>query len=245
MQALHRPARCVWQNARERLWHLQDGSTIPRGLGCDADVGSARRNEQREQAQNGSLKGSIGAKAMSREPPSSGSVCLRVISPRILGHAVYYATAIVVGSIPTGIVDAVCEHLYSPVTDSLRTLMLVAEISIVFGAGTAILFGFFLRVLTRKIGQLLWHWTVLGAVLGPCLILCLSKVAYLPLLNKGPAAHLYISILVEFLFLSGPVAMINSMGSHVVQLITATAVISGITASTLCFITRRFGPSSA
>lgn len=147
------------------------------------------------------------------------------------GSIAYYLAAWVCGCFFMAATIWLGNEILPTVPRSVSLLLVTYFFSLMFGAVTSLLFGFFLRrAATGMRWSRAWHWLVGGAILAPALTAVLGAVASSPAL-QGSGWRVWI-----FLPLTGPY-MIN--GSRVWMLLL-TAPAGAATAWVLFRIHRAF-----
>lgn len=94
------------------------------------------------------------------------------------GSVAYYLAAWVCGSFFMGVTIWFENELHLAEAPTASFFLYIYFISLMFGATTALLFGFFLRRAARLLRwSHTWHWLVGGAVLAPVLVALLGTIA--------------------------------------------------------------------
>lgn len=152
------------------------------------------------------------------------------------GSLAYYLASWVCGCFFMAVTIWLGNELRPTVPRTMGLLLVTYFFSLMFGAVTSLLFGFFLRRAANGLHwNCVWHWLTGGAIIAPLLIAMLGAIASSNAQGSGWCVWL-------FLPLTGPY-MIN--GGHGWKLLFLTAPVGAATAWVLFRIDRAFGrPSS-
>ena len=153
------------------------------------------------------------------------------------GSLAYYLAAWVCGCFFMSFTIWLGNEFYPTVPPTISLLLVTYFFSLMFGAATSLLFGFFLRRAANFMHWIhTWHWVAGGAILAPVLIALLGTIASSPAL-QGSSWRAWI-----FVPLTGPYMISGSRGW---LLLFLTAPAGAATAWVLFRIHRAFAAQSS